>query len=83
MSRLLVFLFLANALQSGIGSPLLAAIRNGDYSPVERQSDRARRFEHHARTEARYRPAVVSLTFASWNRLNEWLRRVDGVRHAA
>ena len=28
------------------------------YRPVERQSDRARHFEHHARAEARYRPAA-------------------------
>src|SRR5947208_8875578 len=33
MSRLLVFLFLANAVQFGAASPsLLVAIRNGDYS---------------------------------------------------
>jgi hypothetical protein len=26
---------------------------------------------------------VVSLTFASWNQIDEWLRRADGIRRAA
>ena len=26
---------------------------------------------------------LVSLTFASWNRIAEWLRRLDGLRRAA
>jgi len=26
---------------------------------------------------------MVSQTFASWNQIGEWLRRVDGIRQAA
>lgn len=33
--------------------------RHLGYRPVDRQSDLARRFEHHAHTEARYRPAAA------------------------
>jgi hypothetical protein len=31
----------------------------------------------------RLKPEVVTLTFASWNQIGKWLRRVDAIRQAA